>query len=688
MADAIPMRPSSSTGTDGALSRRHMWLAVVLATVSAFSGFGVAFVVLKHGPAEGDSIPHEATEQALRAGRGHISEIKQSPNVGDFNPDDWNEALKAALSLPKTAKLADALNQAMKEPIKSCTTNSETEAQNKLFEKQEATLQTTVGLDIPPVKAHVQNYGSIAETCANLQNAKQGAPSTFNPDGANCMGPLAMLIGTWEGDFGKSYSPVPAYSPMASDEKAFAEEFVALLPGQPTADFHAIKNQTYRERQIFAPIWGTVKNRGYSDGDPINPQCQNNQVLQGVSYTLYVYATNPSDSDADTHGMLHEEVGMWMYNSVPASGGGTTQDWSVTRMSIIPHGTAVVAVGNNSYWAGAQTGNAAKEALLKEQKAFDLSIRSFPQDCLPNDEYDVQTGSWGSTTKNAGKNGFGDPQPSLKDNNGLLTDVGRFLTEETKKVDVKNFATITVATGDEPIAQTPFIRKQALTTNFASNLWLSTVVDEAGVEYSQLQYAQRATWSFMQRYDCLKCKNGKKGPTEGTPGDDICYTSCTNLNKNGKTWAEITVDNPKTRTLLISPEDTAMLLAGKDLPTTTVGGILPTWTMDQIPGVQHHQCYQCEQNLDDVNPASATSMNSNYPVNATRIPIDYNTPSTPSGTLAQQAFGQTCKDHPLQMWPHIQVNTLRKVSNQYEFTGPVKSENDKAGINVAKLNIS
>lgn len=297
---------------------------------------------------------------------------------------------------------------------------------------------------------------------------------------------------------------------------------------------------------------------------------------------------------------------------------------------------------------------------------FLILFDSALQDCIPNDGYDVQNKKWGSTTKNAGKpNGYGDPQPALKDNNGMFTDVGQFITEETKKVHVKSFATITVATGDEPIAQTPFIRKQALTTNFASKLWLSTVVDDAGEEYSQLQYGQRATWSFMQRYDCLKCKDGKKGPVEGTPGDDVCYTSCANLDRNFK---EVTAENKPTQ-ILFSPR----------------GNILPTWTMDDIPGVQHHQCYQCEQNLDDVNPASATSMNSDYPKNRTRIPIDYNTPPTPSGTLAQQALGKTCKDHPLQMWPHIQVNTLRKVSTQYVYTGPVKSENIKAKI--PKLNI-
>jgi hypothetical protein len=61
-----------------------------------------------------------------------------------------------------------------------------------------------------------------------------------------CLGPLAKLIGTWEGEYGKSYSAVHQYALLAMAEGAALDAFSGLAPGQPTADFHSIKNQTYR----------------------------------------------------------------------------------------------------------------------------------------------------------------------------------------------------------------------------------------------------------------------------------------------------------------------------------------------------------------------------------------------------------------------------------------------------------
>jgi hypothetical protein len=117
------------------------------------------------------------------------------------------------------------------------------------------------------------------------------------------------LVPCWVGEYGKAHTAVPQYSLLAADEGGFLEKCIGLVPGQPAADFRAIKNQTYREIMEFKPMYGAVKNRGYADVDSVNPKCQIDQVLQGVKHSPKVYQTSGTDSDGEQGGLLHEETG-------------------------------------------------------------------------------------------------------------------------------------------------------------------------------------------------------------------------------------------------------------------------------------------------------------------------------------------------------------------------------------------
>jgi hypothetical protein len=52
--------------------------------------------------------------------------------------------------------------------------------------------------------------------------------------------------------------------------------------------------------------------------------------------------------------------------------------------------------------------------------------------------------------------------------------------------------------------------------------------------------------------------------------------------------------------------------------------------------------------------------------NTTWVPIDYE-----RQTLQAAAKGKTCKEDNLAHWPHIQVNTLEKISDDYTDTSPL-----------------
>ena len=55
--------------------------------------------------------------------------------------------------------------------------------------------------------------------------------------------------------------------------------------------------QTYKERIVFTPIWGLVRNRGFESADHINPACAGDQTLAGVRYSQRVVQTSRSDDD-------------------------------------------------------------------------------------------------------------------------------------------------------------------------------------------------------------------------------------------------------------------------------------------------------------------------------------------------------------------------------------------------------
>jgi len=89
------------------------------------------------------------------------------------------------------------------------------------------------------------------------------------------MGPLSQLIGTWEGSFGKSFTSVPRWAGSNGVNNGQSEDDewhgwenrslnsgLTMVPGKPTASAHPIKQQTYRERLVFTPIYGDSHHRG------------------------------------------------------------------------------------------------------------------------------------------------------------------------------------------------------------------------------------------------------------------------------------------------------------------------------------------------------------------------------------------------------------------------------------------
>lgn len=447
----------------------------------------------------------------------------------------------------------------------------------------------------------------------------------FSPDKTACMGPLAQLIGWWEGSSGKSYTALPAYGVGAPNSALPTETGLATPPGQPSSSFHSIKNQTYKEVIVFEPIYGDVKNRGYSMADPINARCQSNQHLQGLSYKLAVYQTSPSDEDGEYGGLLHEEMGMVLYNVVPGdidARNGGEDDFEVVRLATIPHGVAVASEGN----IRASTGHGAEHAadLLSAQEDADLSIIPKTEDgeplkCMPGEvSYTTAEQPWGSTADEDGNiNGTqAGTYPYLTLNPFLVNETLLTLeTAELMSVEQLSFS-------NKVMSQTSFINKQAKTINFDSKFWISnyqsTTADGGNSTFAELQYYQKVDLVFQARFDCISCAGGNNLPTSDNP--DGCYMECDGL-ENVIYTGNMTLDNGTVTQ--VQP------------PSNFVPQIVPGDNFNEIIQMQHRQCYDCK--------------------------------------LKDEREQYDC-DKPLIAWPHIQVNTLRKQSSDYHEGYRVLSE--------------
>ena len=140
-------------------------------------------------------------------------------------------------------------------------------------------------------------------------------------------------------------------------------------------------------------------------------------------------------------------------------------------------------------------------------------------------------------------------------------------------------------------------------------MWLSSVENEAGEKETVLQYGQQSWFEFMTRLECLECEGVISTNEMG------CQTTCAGMDDLIYQNVNLQTGEPLTE------EEYELAWLGEE-------GREKGQTFNEIDGLQHGQCYSC---------ATSTSAEKG---------------------LAQ---GVSCAEQPLILWPHNQVNTLRKV---------------------------
>lgn len=490
--------------------------------------------------------------------------------------------------------------------------------------------------NLPERRAGVENLqASLDVFCANYNFSEGGDPAqgpacpvaaaqnltleeerciVFDPD-LSCAGPLGQLVGVWEGSYGKTATSVPAYNLYALiNNFTSAQSFgnpettgLGTVPGQPTSWFHTIKNQTYREIIVFEAIYGDVKNRGYSLADQVNAGCQSNEYFTGVTYKSAVYQTSPSDQDGPWNGLLHEEVGMILYNTRPGSTG-LNAPYEVVRMASIPHGISLTATGRHGV-------TESEETLMKAQLDEDLNINPTTGTCGFGNDYSTRNLGWGPTADECGFPNGEQPYNDTMNMNQFLTNVtaDTMETAELIQADALHFT-------QQIFSETPFLRAQSPSSNFSSTFWISNYLNTTSNEtFLELQYAQKVDLHFVQKAECIECDGVTQYNANG------CITACQGMD-NYLYDGMMTYPNGTTANITGNlPACNATSWAG--IPYNTCPDDLLNKTFNEISIEQHAQCYNCR-------------------------------PKT-NFTEAPQCEGINA----LIAWPHIQVNTLRKISD-------------------------
>jgi len=137
------------------------------------------------------------------------------------------------------------------------------------------------------------------------------------------LGPLAKLLGTWEGDSGWNIIAVP--SPGSQPDQTGAFDLLV---------------RPYKETLTFTAVADPVRNRGGAL----------DQFIGAIQYEQSIV-------DKETGEALHVENGMWLNLTDIKSDSGTPPkpDFSIARSSTIPHGDSVLALGNVTIEDGAPT---------------------------------------------------------------------------------------------------------------------------------------------------------------------------------------------------------------------------------------------------------------------------------------------------------------------------------------------
>ena len=287
---------------------------------------------------------------------------------------------------------------------------------------------------IPPhMEALTQNDITSYRAVTNLKST------------ADRLGPLKDLPGFWEGR---------GFSLIARPD---------FTPGGP--GFYLQLNWL-RETIEFTTIGSPVFNRGSRQDDI---------AIYGLTYLHRV-------TDAATGGALHIEPGLWL-NVPPTSA--PKADASIARLSTIPHGNAVNAVGF------AKNIDVTEPIVIPPANTVPFEIGGAPPPPgtkNPYEEFDLASETaFRSTPLPAGLT------------QAMIDDPNQFVRDALKGQTLEKVVWLITQTQPGGIGNIPFIKENADNPSLFSVFSIETIRGAGGAEFQQLSYSQTALLNFNGR---------------------------------------------------------------------------------------------------------------------------------------------------------------------------------------------
>ncbi|MFT4928492.1 MAG: hypothetical protein ACI8WB_004611 [Phenylobacterium sp.] len=274
----------------------------------------------------------------------------------------------------------------------------------------------------------------------------------------NALGPLDLLLGTWQN--------VP-------NLEGRGWNMIALPFDEAPFDYRLLLNQ-YNETLTFSLVGDEVPNRGLPEGNGED----GDQFIAALNYeqaiTQIAAEDSPNSGLAGDAGVeIHFEPGLWLHMR-----DNRTNDLDIARLSTIPHGDSVLALGKSGKVKGI---------------APIPDVNGLPEG-VPN--CDINT-SYLHPYKHFHENLFKGLFDPLHPN--------ALLNAANQGVDVESTIVLKVDTTVETggITNIPFVVRQADAAEMQSTFWIQTLKekDAKGRQKMRLQYSQVIFLEFFDRRD-------------------------------------------------------------------------------------------------------------------------------------------------------------------------------------------
>jgi hypothetical protein len=256
------------------------------------------------------------------------------------------------------------------------------------------------------------------------------------------LGPLAGLVGEW----------------VSPKDKPFGWNVIAV-PGPRETQGFTLEVIPYTETLTFTPVV-VAGNRG-----PVINGVQQDQNIVGLMYNQTIHSLCETDlckkMGFESGQEIHAETGLFLYMS------NLSPQFSIARLSTIPHGNSVLALGNAIHSSPVSSNDFFGTA--------PIAPRAVPG------------------TPPLG-NGYGEFQyqqhPQFP---GVFnqSDPNTFLRETLGNAQVADMTTLHLSTDnkDGGILNIPFIRNHVDATRLDATFWIQTIETSNG-SFQQLQYSQ------------------------------------------------------------------------------------------------------------------------------------------------------------------------------------------------------